>query len=1260
MDTGAQGYLFLNSKIAYNISSALGVPIRKLPYKLTVKGFQDQITSPVAHYIRLHMIVGGRKVHNCPFVIVDLGSQDCIIGQHWLKRFQILIDTDKSRLIWPEKYPPTYDPAPPILVRLHQQVPSTLVTHDILRRDALWDQEENRNRNSPGSINRIRGILKIPAAHRAATKPITPPTLVRSPTVTPPAKFQIATISANAFHFNMKKSSNEFFTTSLYEIERRIQTLSEQDTLEHSLLDQKLPSDYDSYRDVFDKAEADKLPIHRPYDHKIVLEEPLPNHWSPLYRQNAEELQATKEYVQEHLQKGFIETSRSPFASPILCVKKPNGGLRICVDYRKLNSLTRKDAYPIPRIDDLLSRPAKAKIFTKLDIRAAFNKIRMDPDSEEYTTFRTRYGAYKCKVLPFGLCNGPATYQRYMNDVLIDYLDDFCIAYLDDILIYSENLATHKDHVKKVLERLRSAGLQADIKKSEFHTTRTRYLGYILTNKGLEVDPDKVEVLRNWSAPKTITGVKSFLGFTGFYRQFVENFSKTAKPLTALQSPATPFVWTSECQQAFDQLRNALLAIPSLAHFHPEYPPKLETDASDGVIAAVLSQEHPNGKWYPVSFFSQTLTGSELNWEIHDKELFAIIRAFEKWRADLTSTRHLIRVYTDHRALEYFMSTKVLSARQARWLEVMSPFNFRIEYTPGSHNARADILSRREQDTIDLKTTQRDNRSQVMIAPDRLHPRINSDLAQDYLAKRSSPILASITAVQNPMTLGSLELIETLLQENRSSFLTERSELPKHYRIENGLLLYQDRLCVPAGSVLCTRLIREAHDQVSTAHPSATKTYQILARHYHWKGMETTCKRYVRNCIPCRRGHPRQHRLPGMLHPLPIPSLPMQHLCIDFKDFPRDQRGYDQIMVIIDRLSKQAITIPCHKTIDARGMATLFVQWVYRFGHTPDTIVSDRGPQFVSSFWSEFCRIIGTKVKLSTAYHKQTDGQTEIMNKYIDQRLRPFVSYYQDNWSDLLPMMDRAQSTLPHSSIGMAPYQLLFGSSPKQSWNWKPEKTPSTIPEKLNHKDALSLATRMHDAWKIAKENMERAQDRMRSATNRHRRPVDWKVGDHVYLSTANLAISRPSRKLSERWEGPFEVLEQVGNAYRLRLPPGSKIHDVFSPDVLCKDPQDPLPGQEAPKPPGTPIQGVEEWEVEEILASKLYRSKLKYKVKWVGHDPDPVWYPASNFMGAPHKLQAFHQQYPNQPGPPRSLPKWIQAWEKGKENLTSLHDDHA
>ena len=298
---------------------------------------------------------------------MDLGSQDCIIGVKWLRQFRLHLDTYRNRLIWPTGYPATYDAAPPILMTLAQPKYNRTIELDIARRDALWEQDDARRNHSP-SVNRIRGILKIPKPRNVApcpAKPVVSPEPVRTA-----AHPRIALISANRFHFNMKRKENEFFTTTLYEIDRVLEHKRslEDDPDNADLLRDRLPPVYQEYRDVFSKTAADQLPEHRFYDHKIVLTEPLPNAYSALYKQSIEELKATKKYLQDNLEKGFIEHSRSPFASPILCVRKANGDLRVCVDYRKLNAITRKDAYPIPRIDELLSRPAKAKFFTKFDI----------------------------------------------------------------------------------------------------------------------------------------------------------------------------------------------------------------------------------------------------------------------------------------------------------------------------------------------------------------------------------------------------------------------------------------------------------------------------------------------------------------------------------------------------------------------------------------------------------------------------------------------------------------------------------------------------------------------------------------------------------------------------------------------------------------------------------------------------------------------------------------------------------------------------
>jgi hypothetical protein len=291
----------------------------------------------------------------------------------------------------------------------------------------------------------------------------------------------------------------------------------------------------------------------------------------------------------DNLSKGFISKSQAPFAAPILFARKANGGLRFCVDYQKLNAITQKDRYPIPLLEETLARISGARIFTKLDIRQAFHRVRIDPALEDLTTFRTRYGCYKYKVVPFGLTNGPATFQRYINDILFNYLDNFCTTYLDDILIYSNNELEHKEHVQRVIKRLQKAGLQANIKKSEFDVKRTKYLGFIISTDGIETDPEKTSMIDQWEPPQTVKGVQSFLGFCNFYRRFIKDYGRVARPLNRLTRQNQPFIFNTLCEQAFKELKRRLVSAPLLCHFDSSLPTRLETDASNGVVASVLS-----------------------------------------------------------------------------------------------------------------------------------------------------------------------------------------------------------------------------------------------------------------------------------------------------------------------------------------------------------------------------------------------------------------------------------------------------------------------------------------------------------------------------------------------------------------------------------------------------------------------------------------------------------------------------------------------
>jgi hypothetical protein len=465
-----------------------------------------------------------------------------------------------------------------------------------------------------------------------------------------------------------------------------------------------LPKHYQSYYELFNPKEAAKLPPYRGLgvDHRIELEtkngqQPQPP-WGPLYGMSRGELLVLRKELTSLLEKGFIRVSSSPASAPVLFAKKPGGGLRLCIDYRALNAITKKDRYPLPLIRETLNNLSKAKWFTKLDVIAAFHKIRVAEGDEWKTAFRTRFGLFEWLVTPFGMANSPSTFQRYINWTLREHLDDFCSAYLDDVLIYTDgNLQQHQDHVRKVLGKLQDAGLHVDIKKCEFEVKSTKYLGFIIdAGKGIRMDPDKVKAIKDWEAPKTVKGVRSFLGFANFYRKFIRDFAKIAAPLTRLTGDVS-FAWGDEEQLAFDKLKEIFTMEPNLATFDSERDTVLECDSSGYAVGGVLSQYDDEGILRPCAYFSKKNNAHECNYEIHDKELLAIIRCLEEWDAELRSVKSF-KVITDHKNLEYFMKPKMLSERQVRWAAMLSRFNMEILYRPGKQNVRADALSRREQD----------------------------------------------------------------------------------------------------------------------------------------------------------------------------------------------------------------------------------------------------------------------------------------------------------------------------------------------------------------------------------------------------------------------------------------------------------------------------------------------------------------------------------------------------------------------------------
>ncbi|KAL7281605.1 hypothetical protein ACG7TL_004922 [Trametes sanguinea] len=528
-----------------------------------------------------------------------------------------------------------------------------------------------------------------PATPTAPAAPGLEPLTPTSPNSIP----RVSLVNASAFARACKLPGSESFTLNLAApdfVKARSSSISDSPPDLSGI-----PEEYHEFADVFSKSKADELPEHRPYDLKIELEPGATPPLGPIYSLSKVELDTLREYIDENLRSGFIRPSNSPCGAPVLSVKKKDGSLRLCVDYRGLNKITRKDRYPLPLVSDLLDTPWKARIYTKIDLRHAYNLVRIAPGDEWKTAFRTRYGSFEWLVMPFGLSNAPAAFQRFVNDIFSDLLDVCVIVYLDDILIYSDNPEQHREHVKEVLRRLRKNKLFARADKCEFHTNSVEYLGYILSPDGLTMSEAKVKAILDWPEPRKVRDIQAFLDFANFYRRFIPNYSEIVLPLTRLTRKSVLWDFNEDCRNAFNTLKKAFTTAPVLHHWEPDRPLTIETDASDYAIAGILSITSDSGELHPVAFHSRTLSGAELNYDTHDKELLAIFECFKTWRHYLEGSATPIDVVTDHKNLEYFATTKILTRRQARWSEFLSQFNFVIRFRPRKLGAKPDALTRR-------------------------------------------------------------------------------------------------------------------------------------------------------------------------------------------------------------------------------------------------------------------------------------------------------------------------------------------------------------------------------------------------------------------------------------------------------------------------------------------------------------------------------------------------------------------------------------
>ena len=914
------------------------------------------------------------------------------------------------------------------------------------------------------------------------------------------------------------------------------------------------------------------LPPERGVHHTIPLEPGAhPVSRSQFRLSQLERLEVEKQ-VTDLLEKGFIRPSTSPYGAPILFVAKKTGELRMCIDYRALNKITVKNRYPLPRIDDTLDKLSGSTLFTALDLASGYHQLRITPEDIPKSAFTTPLGHFEWLVLPFGLCNAPATFQSAMNRMLAPFLNSFVTVYLDDILIFSKNAEDHARHLRLVLDVLRKNQLHVKLSKCEFWRSEVKYLGHIVGSDGIRMDPKKVDAIRNWPVPKDMTELRSFVGLANYFRRFIAHFSSLAAPLTSMFSLSRlPEVWPSQAIQAFENLKKSL-STDVLLHY-PDFdrPFEVVSDASLNGTGAVLMQDSR-----PVAFTSKKLSPAERNYSTGEQELLGVVNALREWRCYLLSTRAFTLV-TDHHPLTYLKTQANLSRRQARWVEFLEQFNFDWLYRPGRLNVVADALSRHPSLAAAVVCATSTSRNPP----------------NDTLMTRIIDAAGRDTWFQNPANTSKL-------LSNPRGF----------YQREGGECEY--RVVIPNDPDLKREIISRSHSDLLAGHPGRDRTIELIERTFWWPTLRADVADYVAMCDSCQRNKAAPGKTAGLSHPLPIPERPWQSVSMDFiVGLPQTKKGHNAITVFVDRLTKMVHLRPCKKTMDAEETADLFFDAVTRLHGMPETIVSDRDSKFTGAFFPALLKRVGTKQNMSTAFHPETDGQTERMNRILGDMLRNYVDRDPVTWDKFLGPAEFAMNNLKNRSVGSTPFYLNYGFHPRTPLQLE---LGDSVPASKHYADTYA------ERLAMAKKCMLAAQDRAKAYVDKNRKHVEYAVGDLVLLSTKNLAVQQGSRKLMPKWIGPFPIDKMINPvAARLTLPPEYRFHNVFHVSLLRHYRTDGTvqPPKAVDFDPGTtrPV-----WIAERILdheTRKLRtRTLTRYLVKWegFGHEHD-TWVDDASFV---------------------------------------------
>ena len=874
-----------------------------------------------------------------------------------------------------------------------------------------------------------------------------------------------------------------------------------------------------AYADVFSAGDSD---VGRTdlVQHSIPLLEGTKPIRQPPRRLGAEKDKEVEDQVAQLVEKGMVEPTDGSWSSPVVLVRKKDQSWRLCVDYRRLNAVTRKDAYPLPRIDDSLDALSGSIYFSTLDLVSGYWQVPLDEEAQQRSAFVTRGGLWRWKVLPFGLTSAPATFERLMERVLKGLQWRTLLLYLDDIIVFSKDFYSHLERLEEVFQRFRAARLKLKPSKCQLFQKEVAYLGHVVSQDGVATDPDKVEAVRSWPSPKCVQEVRSFLGFVGYYRRFCPDFATISRPLNLLTSKESSFKWEQEEEDAFQTLKQLLMEAPVLTYPDPSKPYILDTDASNEAAGAVLSQE-TDGEERVVAYFSKTFSPPQRNYCVTRRELLAVVLAVTHFRPYLYGRKFLLR--TDHASLIWLYKRSEPSHQIARWLELLAEFEFVLEHRPGTKHGNADGLSRCTDCPQCVRIESRDGGPSHAELQTETQPQVGA------ISLKSQVDQAELEQLQDTPNTPIAIIKETLMTgvapdprvvETSDAELARFISLLPRMEVRAGILKIRGQDSdKDSWTIVCPKALREPviweiHRQ---GHIGIDRTTKRLQKEWYWPGLTADTRRLINSCEVCQAAK-HSNPPPNQNRQRLQAGRPWQVVSLDLVGpFPATPRGNTNILVLSDHFTRWRDAIPVQNG-SAEVIAETLEERIFCYFGIPERLHTDQGAQFESRLMAELCALWGISKSRTTPYHPQSNGVVERGNRDLGDMLRTLLlNRSEDDWDLLLPYIMRSIRASPHQATSETPNFLMMGREVR-------------LPEHLLYgPDAGETYSREQYALEIQK-RLEVAHDLLRKSqltirTNDRQERPSFNIGQLVWLRTKRFSKGS-SQKLQPKYSGPYTVLE--------------------------------------------------------------------------------------------------------------------------------------